>query len=273
MLNGADVPKSALKSDSDVGFVETDGTSQDPKSEILEPTQTEQDDFKLPVIEEAAVAGKRGNSEISSITPDKDGETNIEEPRPSVVLPEGSGEAELTASEEQTTDKTVAEGVSSEVHEVSSYSPPPVTDNKELGHSEEIQEITTGSDTPNITIQPATPGLSTIDKEFTPKPLDEAKTTAIEEENGRAQVKSRKQAKPPSSERPESPSSLLSTTREPKPKNFLKAFWQVIFVDWIGGLIRALCGGGRGAYTLLAVGVITLALYSGFFGSPLNLSG
>jgi hypothetical protein len=41
---------------------------------------------------------------------------------------------------------------------------------------------------------------------------------------------------------------MRSATRDTKSKNILKAFWRVVFVDWIGGLIRALCG-GRGGYT------------------------
>jgi hypothetical protein len=121
---------------------------------------------------------------------------------------------------------------------------------RQLGHDgDEVKEITTGSEGPNITVQPATPGLSSTKTDFNPKPLDAAKSTAIEEENGRNQVKPRKQPKSQSRERPVTPTSMRSASKDAKSKNLLKAFWRVVFVDWIGGLIRALCGGGRGGYT------------------------
>jgi hypothetical protein len=78
------------------------------------------------------------------------------------------------------------------------------------------------------------------------KTADTAKSTGIEEENGRAQLKSRRQQSPERSERPLTPSSVRSAGKDAKSQNFLKAFWRVVFVDWIGGLIIRLCGGSRG---------------------------
>jgi hypothetical protein len=81
------------------------------------------------------------------------------------------------------------------------------------------------------------------------KSADTAKSTGIEEENGRGQLKSRRQQSPERSERPLTPSSVHSAGKDAKSKNFLKAFWRVVFVDWIGGLLMRLCGGSRRAST------------------------
>jgi hypothetical protein len=77
------------------------------------------------------------------------------------------------------------------------------------------------------------------------KPADTAKSTGIEEENGRSQLKSRRQQSPERAERPLTPNSVRSAGKDAKSQNFLKAFWRVVFVDWIGGLITRLCGGSR----------------------------
>ncbi|KAN0095702.1 hypothetical protein V8E51_016413 [Hyaloscypha variabilis] len=189
-------------------------------------------------------------------------ETIAEETKPShIELPQGSGVLELTSKEQREETITTPEEISTEVKEVAAESPPPepveqashapspetplVVSDRQLGHDDEVREITTDGDSPNITVQPATPAASKT--EFVPKPLDTAKTTAIEEENGR-QVTSRKPPRSQSPERPITPSSMRSATKDAKSKNFLKAFWRVVFVDWIGGIIRALCG-GRGSYT------------------------
>ena len=203
--------------------------------------------------------------EVSSTSKVEENTAEETENAPIVELPEGSGELELTSKEQGEETTTAPEEISSEIKEVAAESPPPepveqasgeeahvpsattpfVVDDKQLGHEDELREITTDGDSPNITVQPATPAA--LKTEFVPKPLDTAKTTAIEEENGR-QIKSRKNPRSQSPERPITPSSMRSATRDTKSKNFLKAFWRVVFVDWIGGLIRALCG-GRGGYT------------------------
>lgn len=119
--------------------------------------------------------------------------------------------------------------------------------NKQLGGEEEqAKEIVTPEEGPQITVQPATPGSSLRTTKTDPfnRPVDTAKATAIEEENGRSQLTSRKPAAP-SPERPLTPTSMRSGAKDAKSRNFLKAFWRVVFVEWIGGFIMRLCGGDR----------------------------
>ncbi|CCU81658.1 hypothetical protein/PT repeat family protein [Blumeria hordei DH14] len=47
------------------------------------------------------------------------------------------------------------------------------------------------------------------------------------------------------SDRPITPNSIGSSKKDVKSRNFLKAFWRVIIVEWIGGMIMKLCGVGR----------------------------
>lgn len=125
---------------------------------------------------------------------------------------------------------------------------PFVLDNsKQIGEQVEVaKEVVSPEEGPQITVQPATPGSSlktTVTDPFN-KPIDTAKATAIEEENGRSQLTSRKPIVP-STERPITPTSIRSAGKDAKSRNFLKAFWRVVFVEWIGGFIMRLCGGDR----------------------------
>jgi len=104
------------------------------------------------------------------------------------------------------------------------------------------KEIATPEAGPRIMVQPATPSLSLQTNPV--KAIDTAKATAIEKENGRTQVTSRKSATP-APERPLTPSSIRSAGKDAKSRDFLKAFWRVVFVEWIGGFIMRLCGGDR----------------------------
>ena len=112
---------------------------------------------------------------------------------------------------------------------------------KHVKEPAEVQGTPSEISNPDITVERATPGGSAEDT-----PLDTAKASAIEPEDGRAKLRSRKAHASP--ERPITPTSIRSAGKEAEPKNYLKAFFHVMFVDWIGGLIRALCG-GRGGYT------------------------
>jgi len=94
-----------------------------------------------------------------------------------------------------------------------------------------------------VTFEEPRPGESTKTND---KPADTAKSTGIEDENDHAQLKSRRQQSPERAERPLTPSSIHSAGKDAKSQNFLKVFWRVVFVDWIGGLIIRLCGGSRG---------------------------
>ena len=226
---------------------------------VLETKDNEEQPKDAPSNE---VAEDSHEPHLEIISQDEVEETDVEktEESPDIDQPQHGSKPELTLTNDQgevTTSST--EEISSEVKEVAAEEEPlPVQESldaeprvpsqvthRQLGHDDsEIEEIATGIDFPNITIQPATPAAMKTD--FVPRPLDTAKSTAIEEENGR-QVKSRK-PRSQSPERPVTPSSMRSATRDAKSKNFLKAFWRVLFVDWIGGLVRALCG-GRGGYT------------------------
>ncbi|TAQ83404.1 hypothetical protein B7494_g8271 [Chlorociboria aeruginascens] len=122
---------------------------------------------------------------------------------------------------------------------------PSVIDKRKLGE-EDAQKSSTDEVHPNIMVIPATPGSSTKTRTLNSfsKSVDSAQTTAIEEED-EAQVKSRKRQPSPVPARPITPTSMRSAGKDARSKNFLKAFWRVVFVDWIGGLIVRLCGGNR----------------------------
>ena len=145
-------------------------------------------------------------------------------------------------------DNPTADGAYMEPEPVKLPVTPFVHDNsRQLGEQElRIKEIATPEEGPLITVQPATPGssLKTTNTDPFSKPIDTAKASAIETENGRSQLTSRKHAAP-SPERPLTPTSMRSAGKDAKSRNFLKAFWRVVFVEWIGGLIMRLCGGDR----------------------------
>jgi hypothetical protein len=231
----------------------------------VEPAMQAKDEVESKETPDGKFAEENCQPELSNITEVEEATVEKTEESPSVEVPQASGEPELTSKELREERTAAPEEMSSEVNEVGPETPPPepveqtssekphiplpttpfVVGDRQLGHDDEVREIATDGDSPNITIQPATPAA--LKTEFVQNPLDAAKSTAIEEENGR-QVKSRKNPRSQSPERPITPSSMRSATRDTKSKNILKAFWRVVFVDWIGGLIRALCG-GRGGYT------------------------
>jgi len=231
----------------------------------VEPAMQAKDEVESKETPDGNLAEENRQPELSNITEVEEATVEKTEESPSVEVPQASGEPELTSKEQREERTAAPEEISSEVNEVGPETPPPapveqtssekphfplpttpfVVGDRQLGHDDEVREIATDGDSPNITVQPATPAA--LKTEFVQKPLDAAKSTAIEEENGR-QVKSRKNPRSQSPERPITPSSMRSATRDTKSKNILKAFWRVVFVDWIGGLIRALCG-GRGGYT------------------------
>ena len=109
---------------------------------------------------------------------------------------------------------------------------PFVVGNRQLGHDEdEVQNITVPSG-PSIQVFPATPKGSAADQ----NPLDTARSSAIDNNNN-TQIKSRKQPTKSLPDRPLTPSSMRGKEQS---KNFLKAFWRVVFVEWIGGFIARL---------------------------------
>lgn len=125
---------------------------------------------------------------------------------------------------------------------------PFVSGNQQLGHGNEPDGASPSQDSPKFNFIPATPAGSSVhttdpfdspDSQY----FDKGKSTAIEEETNL--IKSRKRGQSPVQERPLTPSSIRSAGKEAHERNFLKAFWRVVFVDWIGGFILRLCGGGR----------------------------
>jgi hypothetical protein len=119
---------------------------------------------------------------------------------------------------------------------------------RRLGHSSERVEPPVSVEAPTITLQPATPrsSIRTVGTDPTDTP-SKAESTGSSTGTGSDLVSRKKQrAMSPTPDRPLTPGSMRST-KDVKDKNFLKAFWRVVFVDWIGGLIARLCGGGRDA--------------------------
>ncbi|RDL34423.1 uncharacterized protein BP5553_07551 [Venustampulla echinocandica] len=112
-------------------------------------------------------------------------------------------------------------------------------------HPSYDSEPSTTDATPSATIQPATQWSNTMAtlNGSSGAALDTGESTSIAH---RPELKPRKQPPQVSPlERPLTPSSIRSSNKDAKSRSFLKAFWRVVFVDWIGGFILRLCGGGR----------------------------
>ncbi|KAG4025252.1 hypothetical protein MFRU_062g00050 [Monilinia fructicola] len=138
----------------------------------------------------------------------------------------------------------------SKLHPVLPTLPPtPFVENKSLnleGSAQGSPNAEEGRNSPTITVQPATPAASVNTEATDSVPRENAaKTTSFAEESGDSQLRARKQPASNVPDRSITPSSMRSAGNDAKSRNFLRAFFQVVFVDWIGGLIRKLCGGGR----------------------------
>lgn len=131
--------------------------------------------------------------------------------------------------------------------------PPPVATpfivdgERQLGHGkEQDRELLAGDQGPSITLQAATPraSLRTIYTDLT-EATDVGESTSVATSGRSSELTPRKKQRamtPP--DRPLTPSSMRSNN-DVKSRNFLKAFWRVVFVDWIGGLLARCFGGGR----------------------------
>lgn len=115
-------------------------------------------------------------------------------------------------------------------------------------------------------VHDAEPTKSTEDSMNSPATVipenDTAKSTAVENETDDTQVKSRKRQASPArgSERPGTPTSMRSPSKDvqdAKERSMFKAFFRVVFVEWIGGFFLRLCGGRRRRQVLTA-GVVTM---------------
>jgi hypothetical protein len=120
----------------------------------------------------------------------------------------------------------------------------PFVENKEITAADSAAKRLAGGQGPDITIQPATPGSSATTTDPMTKQTG-AKSTSFAEPNDESQVRARKQTPAKMPDRSITPTSLHTVGNNDKSRNFLKAFFQVVFVDWIGGFIKKLCGGGR----------------------------
>ncbi|THV45267.1 hypothetical protein BGAL_0509g00040 [Botrytis galanthina] len=137
----------------------------------------------------------------------------------------------------------------------------PFVENKSLNLAEGSATSSSApvQDSPSITVQPATPAASVnqnIDQSAPEE--DAAKTTSFADGANDSQLRARKQPSSSAPDRSITPSSMRSAGNDAKSRNFLRAFFQVVFVDWIGGLIRKLCGGGR--HTLIAVPALLIVV-------------
>ncbi|CAG8954134.1 hypothetical protein HYFRA_00009238 [Hymenoscyphus fraxineus] len=120
---------------------------------------------------------------------------------------------------------------------------------RQLGHdSKQNEELVASGEGPSITLESATPraSLAPTDSEFS-EAQTAGESTSIATSGRSSQLASRKKqrAMTPSPDRPLTPTSIRSNKDDVKSRNFLKAFWRAVFVDWIGGLIASCFGGGR----------------------------
>ncbi|RDW65272.1 hypothetical protein BP5796_09964 [Coleophoma crateriformis] len=127
------------------------------------------------------------------------------------------------------------------------YKEPELSNGAKSSGAEEVKEVESGAAAPQILVHSATPSSST------PNLLNEAsdkdskandgKSTGIETEDGRSsQLTARKQ--PTLAERSITPNTIRSEHAK-ESGNILKAFWRVVFIDWIGGFLSRLCGSRR----------------------------
>ncbi|RDW59531.1 hypothetical protein BP6252_12618 [Coleophoma cylindrospora] len=124
---------------------------------------------------------------------------------------------------------------------------PELSNGAKSSDAEKVKEVESGVAGPQILVHSATPSSST------PNLLNEAsdkdsksndgKSTGIETEDGRSsQLTARKQPTP--AERSITPNTIRSEHAK-ESGNILKAFWRVVFIDWIGGFLSRLCGSRR----------------------------
>lgn len=166
-----------------------------------------------------------------------------------------AGRAPTITIEPATSSQEIPKGGTRSITEdsLSAMSPPVstpfiVNGERQLGHGkEQDHELLASDQGPSITLQPATPraSLRTTDTDLT-EATDAGESTSVATSGRSSELASRKKqrAMTPSPDRPLTPSSIRSN-KDVKSRNFLKAFWRVVFVDWIGGLLARCFGGGR----------------------------
>ncbi|KAA8563961.1 hypothetical protein EYC84_011964 [Monilinia fructicola] len=208
----------------------------------LQPLEHESSPSLLPIVEENAEG--EPESELTALPPSmeksqSDGNLSDESKDFDSISQLPSIRAPRSSSPRRPAMK-LAENPS-KLHPVLPTLPPtPFVENKSLnleGSAQGSPNAEEGRNSPTITVQPATPAASVNTEATDSVPRENAaKTTSFAEESGDSQLRARKQPASNVPDRSITPSSMRSA---------------VVFVDWIGGLIRKLCGGGR--HTLLAV--------------------
>lgn len=235
-------------------------TKNEARSPSLLSIQEEHGDHEeLPALPKS-ITHPKSEPDLRDATTKDERETSVEVHEVAVESPPAhSSEPFQTQVEEQVGEPHISPG-----QIALPDTPFSVDDSKQLDSEDgSPQEIVNPVNGPSITVQPSTPGTSMMDRGSDPfeRSIDIAKTTAIEEENGRnghAQLTSRKTTSPVP-DRPLTPASLRSAPKDAESKNFLKAFLNLVFVEWIGGFIMRLCGGRHTLLAIFALLVITVA--------------
>jgi hypothetical protein len=117
------------------------------------------------------------------------------------------------------------------------------------GNPERYRDVVPQGRGTAVTVQTATPNSSLKSRNrppFEKSAVATTKTTAIEHINDPSQLTSRKLPSP-APERTLTPNSIHSASLAAKSRAMLKNFLRLVFVDWIGGMIKRLCGRGRHA--------------------------
>ena len=93
---------------------------------------------------------------------------------------------------------------------------------------------------------PPAAGTSTLTGRASPPATEGATSSAVEGSSSASQLTSRKAFSPAPPERPLTPTSIrASTSLVARSRALLRNFLRLVFVDWIAGVIRKLCGRGR----------------------------
>ncbi|KAH8653212.1 hypothetical protein BGZ60DRAFT_180509 [Tricladium varicosporioides] len=128
-------------------------------------------------------------------------------------------------------------------HTVPAPTTPFIVSDRQLGHDDDTtRRISSGEQGPSIIVQRATPRSSMEIRASEPDTAGSSGVASGESPSVRAR---KQQVVSPPPDRSRTPTSIRSNNQNIKNRNFLKAIWRAVFVEWIGGFIKKLCGGGR----------------------------
>lgn len=197
---------------------------------------------KLTRLPSAVSLRSSGMSELKRITEEDDTVSNggLEEPGVEVQeVPE-----DFDASPAESAPDSV---VPTEQNGDGTHKEPKLSNSARMTAGNEVIEAEPDAAGPKILVHSATPSSSTAnllgETSSKDKKGEDGKSTGIETEDAHSsQLTSRKQQTP--GERSITPNTIGSEHAK-KSGNILKAFWRVVFVDWIGGFLTRLCGSRR----------------------------